>query len=603
MPIAELAPHHPGAEATIELVPVSFAGHFGTLHRPAGRVGSGLTVVISLPVGREGCCVYRHFVEWGNSLARRGAQVLRFDPRGEGDSFPVDPDRDQWRCWLDGLCSAVDLARALTEPRSLALVGLRLGATLAMAAAERTSPDALVLLAPIMAGATYIKQLRLSAAVQSLAAEPGEMAVDGMQLSTATLEQIDRLDMTGVVPTWRRLFLAGPKPEPVHAAALGGDVTTTPFHGYSRLFRDTHLSEAPERVLTQISDWLEQGLPGEAPAAPLPRSVRRAPAELRTPHWVEEPVLFGEGLRGILCRPAQGTGRKAVVLANTGADPRGSCGGFTTFACRALAGAGIAALRFDFLGLGESEGRRDGPTHVYATSHVDEYRAAAAILARNGFDDLTLVGVCTGGYHAIRAVIEEPLFTRALAFNSWLVWRPGTPLGFRAIRMKDVIYSTSWQTRFRRLLRGEMNLLQKAPGLAHRVRQLWYRWRGDAASRAVQSELVRASRQGKKILVVLGRKDQAVDDLESDFGRKFRRIGQVKGLSIRTVPDLDHALHSRRSKAIALGEILQFVDPDALARRAADFADHETAVRRLGPEPADGGRAGSTHAVPLSHPG
>ncbi len=89
---------------------------------------------------------------------------------------------------------------------------------------------------------------------------------------------------------------------------------------------------------------------------------------------------------------------------------------------RALARAGIASLRFDFFGSGESDGEfREASLDTEAADAYD----AAAFLRREGKidpDRMGVIGLSLGG--AIAALVAEPLRARALVLWSAIAHLP-----------------------------------------------------------------------------------------------------------------------------------------------------------------------------------
>lgn len=89
---------------------------------------------------------------------------------------------------------------------------------------------------------------------------------------------------------------------------------------------------------------------------------------------------------------------------------------------RALAAAGIASLRFDFFGSGESDGAfRDASVET----EVADAQDAAAFLRRKGEIDperLGIVGLSLGG--AVAALVAQPLNARALVLWSAIAHLP-----------------------------------------------------------------------------------------------------------------------------------------------------------------------------------
>ncbi len=120
-------------------------------------------VVLCYPWGQEYVRAHRSFRVLADALAMKGLHVLRFDYYGTGDSAGQGHEVD-----LDGWCH--DVASAVVELQSISgvgrvgLAGLRLGATVAMAAADLESHVRRIgLWDPIVDGRTYVDELCHSA--------------------------------------------------------------------------------------------------------------------------------------------------------------------------------------------------------------------------------------------------------------------------------------------------------------------------------------------------------------------------------------------------------------------------------------------------------
>ena len=135
---------------------------FAALHapdRPTSRA-----VVMCHPLGEEKLWSHRVFVSFARDLASVGFVVLRFDFRGEGDSDREFEGTD-FESRISDACAAVEFVRrsqpAISE---VTLMGLRLGASVAAAAAARV-PDIrqLLLWDPVVDGEAYMQSfLRLN---------------------------------------------------------------------------------------------------------------------------------------------------------------------------------------------------------------------------------------------------------------------------------------------------------------------------------------------------------------------------------------------------------------------------------------------------------
>jgi alpha-beta hydrolase superfamily lysophospholipase len=521
-----------------------------------------VAVVLCPAVGRDARCAYRPLFLFAEALAAQGFSVLRYDQLGDGDSMPVDAEADQWPLWAAGTEQAAAFARAATGASALVLGGVRLGASLAALAAPAVRPDGLMLLAPVTSGRAWIRELQMAAAMVGLKPPAdGSIEIDGLRLSRATIASVQGFDLKTLVAAPTPAFLATPAPDPKLAARLGPDVTTAPFDGYAELFKEAHLNSPPEAVFTAATAWLETLAGGTSRPAGTPR--RAQPARLSTADWTELPVTFGAGLRGVLALPTRAASGQAVVFGNTGGDPRAGIGGFATRASRALASRGVAALRFDFAGLGESASPGVWRPHVYETSRTDDLRAAADLLSKRGFSDVMVAGVCAGGFQALRAAIEDARFRRVMAINSWLVWRPHDPLELqrplvtprRRINVFALLRPSGW----RRLLSGEVKVGAALATLARRIARRFSFRRPDAIGLAMRAEIARLGGEGAEIRVVVGRDDESMEGLEVDFGLKGRWLARQRGVGLISVPGLDHGLFSRRSQDLALAELFRFL--------------------------------------------
>lgn len=539
--------------------PVAFAGHIGALHWPQPDQARDAAVLLVPALGSEARASYRAMWRLAEELAARGFTVLRYDHAGDGDSPGLARDADQLAAWRGGVRLAAGFLRAQTGARVLALGGLRLGATLAAVEAGAVAPDALLLLAPIVSGRLLARELQMAAALWGLVpAAEGGLIDEGLELSAATAASLKRLDLRklgrAAAPVWTALGA----PDPDLVAALGEAATAVPFEGLADLLADAHVNTAPEAVWQAASDWLEAALDGKAPrgSRPVGAVPPPAPARLLAQRFEERPVVFGAGLHGVLCLPRSRTGAQAVVFGNTGADPRAGIAGFAAEASRTLAARGVAALRFDFAGLGESRPPADGRGHVYETSRLPDFRAAAELLAGEGYDDLLLTGICSGGYQALQAAAEDPRFRRVLTVNSRLLWRAGGKLTVdnELLAARAALRGLTTAAGRRRVLAGALSPHDALRALKSFV--LDVRRRRDADARAARAAIAGLVGRGGRLRVVMGEADETRDELEVHFGRNGRWLNALPGAAVRFVPGMDHALFSQASRDAVMAELL-----------------------------------------------
>jgi len=142
---------------------VYIEGCFGWFHPAAGTRG----VVLCPPHGYEEVCVHRVLSGLAGRFAAAGLPTLRLDYHGTGDSAGDDEQPDRVAAWLGSVRAAVEWMRASAGVQEVALVGLRLGGTLAaVVAAELGDVHSLALLAAPPTGKGYARELKALAMLQ-----------------------------------------------------------------------------------------------------------------------------------------------------------------------------------------------------------------------------------------------------------------------------------------------------------------------------------------------------------------------------------------------------------------------------------------------------
>lgn len=131
---------------------------FAFLHRPEGPCRGG--AVLCAPLAEEKLWSHRVFVGFARELAAQGVAVLRFDYRGEGDSDRPFEQSDFSTRVADTRAAIDELRRQVPGLECVTMVGLRLGATIAAAAAAgRDDVLRLVLWDPVVDGADYMQSV------------------------------------------------------------------------------------------------------------------------------------------------------------------------------------------------------------------------------------------------------------------------------------------------------------------------------------------------------------------------------------------------------------------------------------------------------------
>ena len=410
---------------------------FGWLHLPAqARAG----VVLCRPIGLEAlssCRAYRCLAE---QLACAGLVTLRFDYTGTGDSAGDTADEVTIATWLSDITAAVDFVRQ-TGVSCVGLIGLRLGAMLAVKAATGNDIETLVLWDPCETGRGFLREQHLLAVAAGIAPERDPAAVEGVEVPALPLSEdlaaaIRALrlddDLVGVSP--KRLFVLT-RADKALSASVQEELATKNVEfgratGQVRFIGvEPGAAVLPEQTLADIVSWQSRAFDG----APAPMAVRAQPERpakaivARTADGraiIERTVRIGAGnLFGIVTEPedTETAHLPSVLFTNAGVLTHSGPAHVWVEMARDWAAQGVRALRVDLGGLGDSPTRPGRqPDQVYPVEAIEDLIDAARFVAPQDPAGVALVGLCSGGYHAIEG---------ALVLDSRRAWviNPGFP--------------------------------------------------------------------------------------------------------------------------------------------------------------------------------
>lgn len=421
---------------------------FAVLHRPERPRASYPTVVICAPFAWEKVKAHRCLVVLARHLNNHGFTALRFDYQGQGDSEGEFTEETFERMTED----AVRAARWVQKqaPGSpLALLGLRLGSTVAAAAGARLGNDLpLLLWEPVVGLRDYLYDyLRMNLADQSMMYK--EIRFDRDQLVQQILAG-EEVRVDGFVfskPLWQgaeevtlERFLAqseapcllvqidrGKKPKPPRKELRplleahfgdrpGRELVHTLCSSLFWLQFTFHRPHEPELFdLTQT--WLESQIGNEAEERKT-KSKSVVPVVGSSGRSMRPVSFFGQDgvlLRGIFHPGTPERSDTCLVMLNSGLLPRYCYHRHYVKLARYLAPLGISVLRYDASGLGDAEGdlapaRVEKHWHAIQRGfHVPDARAAIAFARQElGAKRVLLVGACGGATTALLTAAADP---------------------------------------------------------------------------------------------------------------------------------------------------------------------------------------------------
>jgi alpha-beta hydrolase superfamily lysophospholipase len=578
---------------------------FGWHHGPAAGKSANIGLVVCKPFGYEAICAHRSVRAFAEAAAALGVPTLRFDYAGTGDSSEIDAEADQVAAWTQDVMAAVAELQRRTGVERVYILGFRLGALLAALAAHQSKTIAgLILIAPIISGRRYLRELRTTRMAGLMGAEPpeaqpsskaaevaGSMEISGFMFSAATLAALERIDLKtlGALPVADTLIIDGSRMPVARAwvealSQLGVAPTHRSLPGLVEMIMTApQFASVPLEMIAAMCEWLTPLLEASAARAGK-EAVHHADRSIGPPNTAmvlpsgaaphggitERPVFFTSQavLFGIVSEPPLGEiPRRAIILVNAGADYHiGATGMYVGFA-RRWARRGCVVLRMDLAGLGDSATRPGRPDNeVFPPAAVDDIRAAAEwVRAQYAVRDIALGGVCSGAYHVLRAAVAAVPVDRILMINPEVFfWDESMSIhdmqlvelvGKKAHRGKMFSLAT-----LKRLLGGGVNIRYVLKMYYGRLSlALESKFRNFARFLRIRlpndlgSELEEVGARGVQMVFVFARGERGIALLEMQSGISIGRLGGRCRMHI--IDGADHVF-SKFASRTALEEIL-----------------------------------------------
>ena len=200
-----------------------------------GVSGARRTWIFCPPFAEEEKSARRVFTEIAQRFSARGENSLIFSYRGTGDSEGdfADFGLADWRA---DILSAIAEAQNRAGATEIALLGLRLGASLAVGA--RDGAARLVLLEPILSGRSFLSQQNARKKLRAqLSGDQNLPAhdLDGWQLGEKLRDELETLDLRGFGAVSRfagtsHVLQIGPKSEVAPPLAAFGEAIGAHTH-------------------------------------------------------------------------------------------------------------------------------------------------------------------------------------------------------------------------------------------------------------------------------------------------------------------------------------------------------------------------------------
>jgi pimeloyl-ACP methyl ester carboxylesterase len=373
---------------------------------------------------------------------------LRFDWHGTGDSSGSDADPARRAAWQNNVRDAVAWLRTQLGCQRVSVVGLRMGATLAVESLGEHECDNLVLWAPVTCGKGYMRQMQAIEQMAELRPRPddaaaGDVEAAGFLVTGQTAEGFLKSNILRREFTCAQALVAGPADKRLveRFEQLEIPVTSISPPGFAEMMAEPHFSQVPHQAVQEIAGWLSQQIE-RSPTAELSIALKDLGPGTATvlPHAgataIREHVWrFGGELElfGILSEPNEPVpGLPTIVLLNCGAANHVGPGRLNVELSRHLASIGFPTLRIDAYGLGDSVAARlaDENNPYPATIFRDVQLAMNELRVRAGAERFVLMGLCSGAYAAFQSAVQlaEPAFVESVLINPLtFYWQDGMP--------------------------------------------------------------------------------------------------------------------------------------------------------------------------------
>lgn len=565
--------------------PVVFDGTMGWLSDAGGSRG----VVIAGSHGFEDLCSRRFLTLLARRIASDGFPVLQFDYPGCGDAAGGHSDPGRVAAWTLSLEHAIDALKAETGVADVVLIGFRLGALLATPVIGRRDDVAgLALLAPPASGKTFVReQVALSRMIDgALPPSPTvEPAFDGLQVAGFRLSNETLGDLRALDPFCEplgdgragRVLVMGRNDIGVAenlAAKLGREdrpADADLFTGYDRLMCDPTAGQIPDDVIERCAAWVRSA-PGEAARSIV--AARQSQDRMVGPDYEEEPVVIGPApqMAGVLCRPrGHRHAAEALIILNAGGVPHVGWARGSVEVARSLAANGVASLRLDLPGLGQSEAPGEKRVRFYdVRTRADTIRAVDWMLAA-GFERIGLVGNCSGGFQAFHAARADPRIASITMVNPLCFdWNSSYALDMTVWKASKITFGAgrafgqddrtgglgelgSFAAPFaRNAIRRSLELVKSGLSRVSPATLI--------GGRPVERWMRQIVQRGTTVVVVNSEGDLSLEEVARHFGPGGGRLRAMTGVTMHLVPAADHTLtplHARRALAGYLADLVR----------------------------------------------
>jgi pimeloyl-ACP methyl ester carboxylesterase len=566
--------------------PVSFEGCTGIFHPAREDQRKDTGVLFVSPWGMEELCARKFQRIIAERLGVAGVSSLRFDYPGAGDA--LDPaDLNGPADWAEAARHAATLLKRLSGCSRLVIIAQGVGCPIAFEAFAGTATvDAMVLMAPVVSGRSYLRELAMWSSMiddglglraDQRATKAGSIA--GMTMPDTVADTIRKANLMKASAKPASCCLMVLRPGRVtetdfsaHLASLGTVIDEAVFSGYDELVSSPTLSKIPYDVVDHVVGWIDASTNRDATASLKTDGLLNPPQTGQG--FVEQPVQFGDGGRlfGVVCEPTEQPVKASVLFLSSAYDRHSGWGRLSVNMARELARCGIASLRFDAANVADSPAAPGIPDQVlYDDSQTDDVRAALDFMDQRVGGRVVAAGRCSGAYLAFNAALADERIKGTIAVNPVVFyWEKGRsvdealykkPRSFGEYRQRFLQGAT-----FKRVFQGDVDVVSAVVNIGKAVSKRiavktarLFRGRSEEG-RAVYSAFDSLKARGTAVELLYSDNDDGLAHFSYYFDTSGKGLAAYPNVAFRIIPDADHNLspaHARQTyldavKAMAL---------------------------------------------------
>jgi alpha-beta hydrolase superfamily lysophospholipase len=567
---------------------------------------SGHAVVICPPVGHEFVNSYRSLRHLADRFAQAGVAAFRIEYQGIGDSSGADTQPHRLQSWLDSIAAACQFIQENCKVKSISLLGLRMGATLAAMLGEHLDLHALICWAPVPNGRRYVREmfaLQQTGEVAGLTSDDSIIEGGGFVLTEDAIQEISAVSLTDVVPKRAKhvfLFIREGITIPSmlidYWSANHPSFRSASLPGYDDMLALPHHTKVPFDAIETILDSFLKTIYMFAEDEELETQPLKAHQQCQLSFQVyaslpdngisldqtysaqETLCLFSDvPLFAIMSQPLPQSGddRPTVLLLNAGSVHHIGPNRNYIFLTRELLALGFNVMRLDLFGLGDSTPCGcDQENNPYMPQALDNIHMAIQFLQeRFGVREVILMGLCSGAYASFQAALhldEVPIREIVLINPLTFYWRDGLSLDvvpfdpywdwerrkksmwkidhwfqiFQGKKNLKTILSTTWP-------RFELKLKAMITSLANGFKRL----SGLPGLEDLSYDLKIIAKRGIYMRFFFADTDPGYQILTEAAGQVVRRLRAKKKLTISFVPKANHTFATHQARSLLLRDI------------------------------------------------